>query len=146
MEQTGYVTDITDKKITIRIKRQSACGGNCASCGGCINGAELSVECDYNQNEPVNVGDTVTVIMDNKSFFKNVFFCYGLAALGIIFGAVIGFCVSHNELTSFFGAIIGFVTVAAFLHFFDKRKTDTHSLKYRKKDKQINVDFSKRIK
>ena len=44
MEQTGYVTKVSDGRIKVRVIRESSCGGNCVSCKGCPSGIQL-IEC-----------------------------------------------------------------------------------------------------
>ena len=44
MEQTGYVTKVSDDRIKVRVIRESSCGGNCVSCKGCPSGIQL-IEC-----------------------------------------------------------------------------------------------------
>lgn len=135
MQQFGYVVGVDKNIVTIKINRESACGGNCVSCGGCKKGACIMIECIYKEQEPVQTGDTVIVTMDNKSFFKNAFLCYGLEIFGIIAGAVVGYMIMHKELASFIGAVLGFIVFAVILHFVDKKRAEKTAFEYKKKDK-----------
>ena len=80
MVQRGYVTEVGDKFVKVRIERQSACGGNCASCLGCPAEAKI-IECPYRGK--LVKGDRVELVMEDKRFFKNVFWGYGLPTAGV---------------------------------------------------------------
>lgn len=107
MKQSGYVTEVKEKTLMVRVDRESACGGNCVSCKGCGSEAVI-VECEKADN--INVGDMVTIVMEEKSFFKNVFLGYGLAIILMIVGAAAGYTVFKNEISSVMGTVIGLIT------------------------------------
>lgn len=58
MENIGKVLEIKDNIAKVEVRRESACGGNCASCGGCDVKAVCS---DVNNDIGANVGDVVKV-------------------------------------------------------------------------------------
>ena len=61
MEQTGYVTKVSDGRIKVRVIRESSCGGNCVSCKGCPSGIQL-IECAA--YDGAAVGDRVILYAD----------------------------------------------------------------------------------
>lgn len=104
MEQIGYVTEVQGDRVLVRVDRESACGGNCVSCKGCPTDA-IIVECKH--TEPLERGDRVRLLMQNKSFFKNMFLGYGLSVIVMILGAVLGYIMFKAELASVLGAVVG---------------------------------------
>ena len=46
MVKSGFVVEVGEKLVKVRIERQSACGGNCAGCLGCPANAKI-IECPY---------------------------------------------------------------------------------------------------
>lgn len=106
MEQTGYVTEINNGKIKVRVDRESACGGNCVSCKGCPADA-IIVECDAPCG--VKVGDIVKLTMPTKHFYFRAMLGYGIPVVFIIVGAVLGYTATKNDGVSIIGAAVGLV-------------------------------------
>ncbi len=104
MKQTGYVTEIKDGKMRVRVDRESACGGNCVSCKGCPTGAVIA---EYDVPDGVKVGDTVELTMPNSEFYKKAMLGYTVPTVLTIAGAVVGFWVSRNDGGSVIGAAAG---------------------------------------
>lgn len=128
MEKKGYVVKTSAEKVFIRINRESACGGNCSHCKGCGTN-ELIIEADNDLN--LTQGEVVKVIMDNSSFLKNSFFGYGLLAISIIIGTVIGFAFFKNELIALlFLCLFLFVALLLLKVLFKNRSTDIKIQRY----------------
>lgn len=112
MEQTGYVTEINNGILKVRVDRESACGGHCVSCKGCPSSAVI-VECDASPD--ISVGDTVLLSVPTSRFFKNAFWGYGFITLLILVGAILGYKIGTSDnasvLGAFAGLFIGLVTV-----------------------------------
>ncbi len=97
MIKTGYVTETNGEIARIRIYRESACGENCAHCKGCKNG-EFIVEAENTINAAA--GESVRIIMDNKSFFKSALLGYGLLVFALVFGGVLGYALFKSDFLS----------------------------------------------
>lgn len=104
MEQTGYVTDVKNKKVYVRVDRESSCGGNCVSCKGCPTSAVI-VECT--SHDSLKPGDTVRLVMPTKSFFVNLFWGYGQMIVLAIIGAVVSYNIFKTEISSVLGLAVG---------------------------------------
>lgn len=120
MVQRGYVTEVGDKFVKVRIERQSACGGNCASCLGCPAEAKI-IECPYRGK--LVKGDRVELVIEDKRFFKNVFWGYGLPTVFLIAGAALGFAIFKKEGASVLGAVLGLALGLALARLVFKRRS-----------------------
>ncbi len=91
MEKSGTVTKIDGKCVEVKIKRDSACGENCAACGLCKNN-EMTLKLET--TEKFLLGEEVRLLTDDKTFLKGSAVGYlsltGLLVLGGIVGALIG--------------------------------------------------------
>ena len=104
MVKSGFVVEVGEKLVKVRIERQSACGGNCAGCLGCPADAKI-IECPYCGS--LAKGDRVKLVMSDGRFFKNVFWGYGLPTLMTVFGAAAGYVIFKKEGASVLGAALG---------------------------------------
>ncbi len=104
MVKSGFVVEVGEKLVKVRIERQSACGGNCAGCLGCPADAKI-IECPYRGS--LVKGDRVKLVMSDGKFFKNVFWGYGLPTLMTVFGAAAGYVIFNKEGASVLGAALG---------------------------------------
>ncbi len=92
MKQVGIVVEKLNDNAKVQFKRASACGENCAMCGGCEKTNSFVVA---KNKIAANVGDTVILETDTKRVLTAAFLAYILPLiLGIcgyaIFGAIIG--------------------------------------------------------
>ena len=106
MENTGIVTEVRDGKARIRIDRVSACGGNCVSCKGCPSEA---VFVEVEDRIGLHQGEFVLLHMETRRFLYSSLIGYGLLALLVLAGAILGYCVFQVELISVLGAVCGLV-------------------------------------
>lgn len=104
MIQKGYVTEVGEEFVKVRIERESACGGNCASCLGCPAEAKI-IECPYTGK--LVKGDRVELVMKDGRFFKNIFWGYILPVILAVGGAAGGFTIFQKEGASVLGAAMG---------------------------------------
>ncbi len=83
MKVTGTVLKrLSGKNILIKIKRSSACGGDCHTCGVCNGGeSEIIAEC----TDLVCEGDEVLVTIPNKRYFTISFTVFLLPLCVMIF-------------------------------------------------------------
>ena len=74
MKEEGYVKNITDDKCEIVVRRKTACGDNCASCGGSCRMKFQTVTARNIANAAP--GDNVEIEMDNKKVYLSAFLVY----------------------------------------------------------------------
>lgn len=89
MEEIGIVKEIIGTKAMVIVERQ----GGCESCPGgsvCKNmgGGESAIEAVNQAN--ARLGDTVRIVFKPYTYIKGAVFVYGIPALMLIIGAVIG--------------------------------------------------------
>ncbi len=122
MVQTGYVIFADEKNAKIRIHRESSCGEHCAHCGGC-EGREIIVDAPNTIN--IKTGETVKIIMDNKSFFKNALLGYVSLVFALILGGILGYVVFESDLGSGITAFLCLVILLLIYRIkYKKAKTD----------------------
>ncbi len=109
MEKTGTVISVNDNTATVLIVRATACGENCASCGGCSS-ARQAIKA---KNEiGAKKGDMVRLEISDKNVLLAAFFVYIVPIFILAAGIAI------------FGGVAGFLAFAAafvVLHIIDKR-------------------------
>ncbi len=117
MEQTGYVISAGPEGIKVRVDRESACGGNCVSCKGCPSSAVI-VDAVDSVNLEIRKGDVVTLYEDTKKVLRNAAIGYGLMALLLVAGGVLGFMLTKKDFMALIGAavalLVGFLIVKLF--------------------------------
>jgi sigma-E factor negative regulatory protein RseC len=89
VEEIGIVKEIIGTKAMVIVERQ----GGCESCPGgsvCKNmgGGESAIEAVNQAN--ARLGDTVRIVFKPYTYIKGAVFVYGIPALMLIIGAVIG--------------------------------------------------------
>ncbi len=117
MEQTGYVVSAGAEGIKVRVDRESACGGNCVSCKGCPSSAVI-VDAVDGEGLGLRKGDVVTLYEDTKKVLRYAAIGYGLMAVLLVVGAVLGFILTRRDFMALIGAaaalLIGFLIVKLF--------------------------------
>ena len=115
MEQTGYVVSVSGGAAKVRVDRESACGGNCVSCKGCPASAVIV---DVADELGLRKGDVVTLYEDTKKVIKYAAIGYGLMAVLLVVGAVVGFILTQRDIMAIIGAavalLVGFLIVKIF--------------------------------
>ncbi len=106
MTQIGFVTEVSEKSIKVRVDRESACGGNCAGCHGCPQNAVV-VTCSVQPDMTFHQGEKVRVLMPTGMFFSGMMRSYGVLIFTVLLGAVLGFFLTKSEGVSVLGAFIG---------------------------------------
>jgi sigma-E factor negative regulatory protein RseC len=89
VEEIGIVKEIIGTKAMVIVERQ----GGCESCPGgsvCKNmgGGESAIEAVNQAN--ARLGDTVRIVFKPYTYIKGAVFVYGIPALMLIIGAIIG--------------------------------------------------------
>lgn len=99
MEEIGIVKEINGIKAIISVQKQGSCG-SCPGGSVCraLGAGEALMEA-YNHVE-ARAGDTVKVVFKSSNYLKGTMLVYGLPALMLIIGAVLG----KEYLSRFFPA------------------------------------------
>jgi len=85
MEQIGRVISITNGIATVQIRRSTACGDKCASCGGCSATKGNAI---VNNQLGAKVGETVRFELDDNKVLLCAFIVYIVPLFALIFGYV----------------------------------------------------------
>ena len=121
MEKMGTIKDVCGDDMVVLVVRDSACGENCAACGLCGNGREMTVT--LKNTKDFKKGDRVRLLSDDKKVMKSSAVGYlSLTALLIGGGAVGG--VLGGDWAAFGGAIAGLALGIVVLKMFFKNKID----------------------
>ncbi len=126
MKQVGIVENVNGDMVTVRIKRASACGENCASCkGGCTPTEQIV---SARNDAGAKKGDSVVLQMDNKYVLFAAFLVYilPLVALFCIYAAV--FVFTEKEGVSALLGILAMTAVFAAVRILDKKLKDKYIL------------------
>ena len=123
MQRTGTVRELNADFAKVVIKRQTACGENCANCGGC---SEKYNEITAKNSIGALVGDTVVVEMEDKTVLSAAFWVYIFPLIIFFVGYGMLFLIGVSELLSVIAGIFLVGVFYVFLYFKDKKD----SLKY----------------
>ena len=88
MEEIGIVKYVRGDKAFISVQKQSACD-SCAAGGSCKAGAD-GAEVEAINQAAAHVGDRVKVIFTPYTYVKGTLIFYGIPAVCLVLGAVIG--------------------------------------------------------
>ena len=72
MDQVGKIEKIDGNKAIVSVKRVSACGDNCKSCGSSCNQKSITIETDITQD--YQVGDYVEITTESEVLMKHILF------------------------------------------------------------------------
>lgn len=130
MEEIGVVKGINGIMARVSVERKSACDQCKAGCRVTEEGAEIEAI----NKAKAEIGQRVRVVMKPYSYLKGSILIYGLPALALILGAVIGkeflsgfFKTTDPDIvsaTSGFGAFIVSLVVVKLLSSRMERKTE----------------------
>ena len=121
MEKYGTVKETSGGYMNVTILRDSACGDNCAACGLCGNGREMTLR--LKNTKGFKAGDKIRLTSSDKSFLKHSAAGYlSLTAL-LIGGAVIG-GICGGDWFAFGGGLLGVLLGIAVLKLFFKDKIE----------------------
>ena len=107
MLQNGIVKKLHISTAEVEIKRSTACGESCASCGLCAG--QTSVVTVSNELGAA-VGDSVIIDMADKKVLGAAFLVYIVPLIALIAGYFIGYAIFKSELPS---VSVGFAVMAA---------------------------------
>lgn len=123
MQRTGTVRELDGEFARIVIKRQTACGENCANCGGC---SEKYNEVTARNEMGALPGDTVLIEMDDKTVLSAAFWVYIFPLMIFLAGYGVFYMLKISEILSVFLSVLLSGMFYIFLYFKDKKD----SLKY----------------
>ena len=104
MEKYGTVKETSGGYMNVTILRDSACGDNCAACGLCGNGREMTLR--LKNTKGFKAGDKIRLTSSDKSFLKHSAAGYlSLTAL-LIAGGIMG-SLWGSDWAAFAGALAG---------------------------------------
>ncbi len=88
MEETGTVVKIEDKKAYVSVERKTGCE-TCPASGICKPSDEGLIIEAVNVVD-AKIGDKVTVLLKPYTYLKGSLIVYGIPAVALIIGAVVG--------------------------------------------------------
>lgn len=95
MQQRGYVSRADDKEARVIIRRESACGDNCGSCGGGCDDSK-SITLDIENTLSAKVGDYVIIESKSSTILKSAFIAYIMPLIFMIIGVLVGMTVFES--------------------------------------------------
>ena len=123
MQATGTVRKTEGEIAFVVVKRQSACGENCANCGGCQNKEnELLVK----DTIGVKPGDVVVVEMADKKILKAAFVFYILPLVIFILAYAGCYTFGFSEPVCIVAGVLVCVLFYTVLVMLDKRNADKY--------------------
>lgn len=132
MDQVGKIEKIENNKATISVKRVSACGDNCKSCGSSCRQPSIYFETDLNGE--YEVGDYVEITTENEVVFKQIAMLYGipfvimLAAIAIV--QIIFSGNPNKDMLSAIGAVLSLIVSFFILKAYDQKEMKKNTLKF----------------
>lgn len=124
MTQNGIVTELLpDGRAAVCVERQTACGGNCASCGGCSYKNILTAIAENSFG--AKVGDKVTLRSSTSGVIGAAALVYLLPILTFLIGYLLSYAFGAAERVSILVSVLCLLLgcgIAAFLG--RKRKKD----------------------
>lgn len=118
MDETGVVERLFGDKIVVRIRRASACGENCASCGGSCSAFQ---DVTALNKSGAGVGDTVTLHMPSSRVLAAAFLVYILPLAVLFAGYAAAYSISHSEGISILVGVLVMALSFALIRAADKR-------------------------
>ena len=109
MTSVGYILEVKGDMAKVRFIRESACGGNCSSCGGC-NAKPIEKWIKNTLN--VNCKDKVIIKTNSEKILFSAFVLY-ILPLVMFFSFYIILNIFFSEIISLLSGILAF-----FLSFF----------------------------
>ncbi len=88
MEKIGQIVTVAGDKAKIEVKRVSACGEKCGSCGGGCKSTGIYI--DANNSMGAGPGQFVKVEMATNTVMKAAFMAYVFPLIMLIIGVILG--------------------------------------------------------
>ena len=115
MEKVGYVIFEENNKALIDVRRNTACGDKCSSCGSGCDAPNIRIEA--NNNIGAKAGEFVEIQMETKTVLGSAFLVYIIPLILLIFGIGLGinvgkyYEVANYELVGL-GSGLGFLGIS----------------------------------
>ncbi len=121
MESIGVVIATNNERATVKVKRASACGENCAHCkGGCeTTTAQAVVE----NTIGAVVGDTVKIESNTTDVVRAAFFLYMLPVLVAIVSSVVAYGIKMSDFFVILISVAAFFVSFIIIKRFEKKLT-----------------------
>lgn len=132
MEQVGKIEKIEGNKVTVSVKRVSACGDNCKGCGSSCKQPSVIFETDYNGD--YEVGDFVEITTENDVMLKQIAMLYGipfiimLATIGVV--QMLIFNNPNKDLISAVASVASLLVSFFILKVYDNKEMKKNTLKF----------------
>ncbi|MBS4539697.1 SoxR reducing system RseC family protein [Clostridium sp. D2Q-11] len=84
MDQIGYVIETKDDIAVVDVRRTTACGDKCSSCGGGCSVPAMRI--NIKNTIGAETGNFVEVEMETKSLMKSAFIAYVIPLIMLIVG------------------------------------------------------------
>jgi len=132
----GIVVGMNGHHVRVKIVSQSACAG-CHARGVCTAAdmQEKIIEAVPVSAEPLQKGDTVTVIMEEKMGWLAVFYGFFLPFIVMIVVLFVSYALGGSDLAAAFAGIGSLVPYYLLLYVFRKKIEKDFIFKAEKKDK-----------
>lgn len=118
MDQIGQVVELQGRNAVVRVRRTSACGENCASCGGGCTPTSTTLKAVNGLD--AKVGDMVKVEMSSGAFLLLAFIGYILPIIIAIAAYAVALKLTADTLTADIAAVIALVLTLALFFVLDK--------------------------
>ncbi|MTI70968.1 MAG: SoxR reducing system RseC family protein [Firmicutes bacterium] len=134
MNQVGFVKALENNKALVEVRRVSACGSNCASCGGECNIPSVTVRIENKLN--AKPGEFVEIKMGTKTILKSAFIAYIIPLILMVLGIVLGiktFKSMNFESYETFGFLVGILFLGGshfILKSIDKKIVNKNKLEF----------------
>ena len=119
MKNTGLVIECINDDVKVRFIKESACGGNCAACGGC---ASKPVEIIIKNTLGAEVGDKVEVESDTSHILKWSFLLYIMPIVVLITTYIISDKYLSGIMPEIAGVLMIFITFLPVRYFGNRIK------------------------
>ena len=126
MKQTGVVEAVVGSEVRVRIRRMSACGGNCAGCSGNCNAGTLIVNAENRVG--AKPGDTVELEMPSGRVLKTAAWVYLVPLLFLILGDILFNRLFHREWAAVLGGLGMMGVVYLVMIYFSRKNKDKYRL------------------
>ena len=124
MTQNGIVTAVAeDGMVLVAVQRQTACGGNCASCGECVYKSELTAKA--NNLCGAKIGDHVTLESQSGALIGAAALVYLLPIAAFLVGYGISAALGAREGVSIAVSIASLLLGCGLVSVLAKRRKKT---------------------
>ena len=122
LQQVGTATDIKGNKAIVMLRRATACGESCGSCGGC----ETTIrKVEAGNSVGAQVGQNVLMEMDDSRILIAAFLVYMVPIIMLFVGYVVGFSIFSKQGAGAASAIVFMLISFVIVKLIDRRLKDS---------------------